>query len=92
MLGVEVQIKFTKFKSELYFIRSKRDTTTVPKFLEATVKVRHVNPSPTIQFTPHQSFEGQLPILHDKSGAQELHLQGWLEIRLHRHHHVGNLV
>jgi len=47
--GVQLQIKFTKAKSDFYVVSSKSDTGTFFMFLDATLHVRHVKPSPDIQ-------------------------------------------
>jgi hypothetical protein len=47
--GVQLQIKFTKSKTDVYVMSTKADTGSVLKFLSATLNMRHVKPSPTIQ-------------------------------------------
>jgi hypothetical protein len=55
--GVQLQIKFTKSKSVIYVISTKADTGAVLKFLDATLHVRHVKPSPTIQLAHAKALE-----------------------------------
>jgi len=49
LLGVKLQMKFTKAKSEFYTLSSKSDTGAFFKFLDATLHVIHSKPSPKIQ-------------------------------------------
>jgi hypothetical protein len=46
---VQLRIKFTKSKSDFYDMSAKADTEAIFRFLDATLHVRHVKPSPTIQ-------------------------------------------
>jgi hypothetical protein len=55
--GVQLQIKFTKSKSDFYVMSAKADTEAVFRFLDATLHVRHVKPSPTIQLAHTRALE-----------------------------------
>jgi hypothetical protein len=57
LLGVQLQIKFTKYKSAIYVMITKADTGTVFKFLDATLHVRHVKPSLTIKLAYAKALE-----------------------------------
>jgi len=46
---VQLQIKFTKSKSDFYVMRTKADTGAVFKVLEATIHVKRLKPPHTIQ-------------------------------------------
>jgi hypothetical protein len=47
--GVQLQIRFTKFRSNFSVLSSKSKTGAVFKFLDVTLHVRHVKTSPSIQ-------------------------------------------
>jgi hypothetical protein len=47
--GVQLQINFTKAKSDFYIHGTKEDNTAYFKCLDATLHVRHVKPSPIVQ-------------------------------------------
>ena len=57
MPGVQLQIKFTKSTRDLYVFISKSDTEAVLIFLEDKMRVRHVNPSPSIQLSHSHALE-----------------------------------
>jgi hypothetical protein len=46
--GIQLQIKLTKSKTVVYVLSSKNDTAAVFKFVDFTLHVRHLKPSPTI--------------------------------------------
>jgi hypothetical protein len=54
---VQLQIKLTKSKSAFYVLSSKADTGAVFRFLDVTLHVRHVKPSPTIQLAHAKALE-----------------------------------
>jgi hypothetical protein len=54
---VQLQIKFKKSKNDFYVMSTKADTGAVFKFLDATLHVRHVKPSPTIQLAYAKALE-----------------------------------
>jgi len=47
--GVNIQIKFRKAKSNFYVLSSKSDARAVLKFSDATMYVKHMNLSTSIQ-------------------------------------------
>lgn len=57
LLGVELQIKFTKSKSEFYIFCAKAETWAVLNFMDATLHVRHLKLLPTIQLAHKKVLE-----------------------------------
>ena len=55
--GVQLQIKFTKPKNDFCVMSTKADTGAVFKFLDGTLHVRHVKPSPTIHLAHAKALE-----------------------------------
>jgi hypothetical protein len=54
---VQLQIKFTKAKSDFYVLSMKSDAKAVFKFLDATLNVNRVQPSPSIQLAHAMALE-----------------------------------
>jgi hypothetical protein len=46
--GVQLQITFTKSKSDFYLLASSADSKAVFRFLDVTLFVKHVKPSPPL--------------------------------------------
>jgi hypothetical protein len=55
--GVQLHVNFTKVKNDFYMQSAKSGAATYLKFLDATLHVRHVKPSPTIQLAQTKSLE-----------------------------------
>jgi hypothetical protein len=55
--GVQLQIKFTKAKSDFYVLSTKSDAKAVFKFLDATLYVNRVKPTPSIQLAHAMALE-----------------------------------
>jgi hypothetical protein len=55
--GEQLQIKFSKSKSDFYVLSTKVGTWAIFRFLDATLHVTHVKPSLTIQLAQTKALE-----------------------------------
>ena len=57
LLGMQLQIKFANVESDFYVMSTKSVAKAVFKFLDVTMYVNRVKPSPSIQLARAMAFE-----------------------------------